>query len=141
MENNKILRFIRDFSILLIIFIIFLLISIYLIGSNETKPKKEHTKELEKIIKNEISIAGSITNNKTKKNCLWYSNYYNQSFRKYKGMDVRWENRNVDICNNQQLCDNLHTFIMLGYLGNVCIVDQTQYACIDILNGKFKNGT
>jgi len=87
--------------------------------------------EFNKLIK---IIDYEIKNSNVTGNCLNYTEYYNQSFRKYKELDVRWENRYVDICNNKTYCNGSHTFIIVAGYGGECIIDQKNYACVNNLN-------
>lgn len=81
---------------------------------------------LVEIIKYEINNS-----NISDGNCLDYALYYNQSLRKYPELDIRFP-RYVDICNNLTLCDNYHTFLVIGGYTSICILDQRSYACLKL---------
>jgi len=87
--------------------------------------RSNHT--LENILNKEMNVY--IING----TCKDYATYYNKTLsEKYPELDIRFP-RYVDICNNLTLCDNYHTFLVIGGWGSECLVDQHQLSCINII--------
>lgn len=86
---------------------------------------------LRQIIVNEIN---NITENTTGWVCKDYAEYYNQTLsEQYPELDIRWI-RYVDICNNQTLCDTYHTYVLVNGYGSEALLDQKNFAIINVLN-------
>jgi len=68
--------------------------------------------------------------------CVDYSRYYNKTLsEKYPFLNIRWP-RHVKICNGLTICDNSHTFLVIGGANLNCLLDQHIYTCIEIKKGK-----
>jgi len=66
-------------------------------------------------------------------NCLDYALYYNETLsQKYPELDIRFP-RYVDICNKLKLCENYHTFLVIGGYGSECILDQRTVICNQLI--------
>ena len=123
-------KFWRVDLILLIILLVFIIFYFYITAPKEEMEVNHNFTSLEDILEYEILNAEV----PEKCNCKCYSEYYNKTLsEKYPFLDVRWENRKVDICNDCTLCDSKHTFIVVGGFGKIAILDQTQYAVVDVL--------
>lgn len=64
-------------------------------------------------------------------NCLAYATYFNTTLTtKYPELDIRWI-RHMDICNDLTLCDDYHTYLMIGGYNSLCMLNSKRYDCVD----------
>jgi len=64
-------------------------------------------------------------------NCLAYATYFNTTLsEKYPELDIRWI-RHMDICNDLTLCDDYHTYLMIGGYNTLCMLNSKRYDCVD----------
>lgn len=112
------------------IIILFLIIGYYIYNGLDNKSILQNMLKKEIITLNESDCKEGYCK------CWDYSNYYNKTLHeKYPQLDIRWI-REVDICNNQSICKQYHTYILVNGWNEECILDQNQYVCIKLQSNK-----
>lgn len=113
----------------LLFIIVFLFVTALLAEAEEINTIHPNRVELKDVLEKEVREINSSWV------CRHYAEYYYNLFtEKYPELDVRWI-RNADPCNNGEICNVLHTFVVvIGYNGE-CIVDQTELVCIGLEGG------
>ena len=121
-----------------ILWLAIIILTLFIIYLNfpEREPQKEEVNPLIKIIEYEIDQATRYFEIKNiTPVCLDWATYYNESFQKYEGLDVRWL-RYVDICNNKTYCDNLHTYLVVNGWGMEILLDANRYSGLKVIDIK-----
>jgi len=119
-------------------FILVITILMFIIGFVVFQLKGINLKEKEKtiVLSNNITLQKILTYETSNitipdGNCLAYATYFNTTLsEKYPELDIRWI-RHMDICNDLTLCDDYHTYLMIGGYNTLCMLNSKRYDCVD----------